>query len=152
MRHATVGEVADNMRSFHEKYRGELENKLSISQAPIDTEGIKAIARLLRPLARAMRPAKRKLYGSPTIKPDKSHAVKPIKTYEKYYGSRWPEIREAVLTRDNYTCQNEACSSKETPEVHHIIPLNKFVKLANTKDNLITLCHECHRVGGRGNG
>jgi 5-methylcytosine-specific restriction endonuclease McrA len=54
------------------------------------------------------------------------------------YSSR----REAILHRDNYTCQ--CCSKKNCRlEVHHI----KFRSNGGTDDeeNLITLCEDCHK-------
>lgn len=55
------------------------------------------------------------------------------------YSSR----REAVLNRDNYTCQ--CCGKKHVRlEVHHII----FRSMGGTDDekNLITLCEKCHKA------
>jgi DEAD/DEAH box helicase domain-containing protein len=70
------------------------------------------------------------------------------------YGPDWPQIREAVRARDNYTCQN--CGRPESGrqhDVHHKIPFRSFRdeqgrilrEQANRLDNLVTLCHECHR-------
>ena len=43
--------------------------------------------------------------------------------------------------RDYYTCQ--ACGSKEQVEGHHIID-HQFLGAADV-DNIISLCHKCHR-------
>ena len=51
--------------------------------------------------------------------------------------------REAILHRDNYTCQ--CCGKKHVRlEVHHII----FRSMGGTDDerNLITLCEKCHKM------
>lgn len=50
------------------------------------------------------------------------------------------DIRQAVLKRDNYTCQK--CGSTNDLHVHHI----KYRSEGGSNDisNLITLCEECH--------
>ena len=61
--------------------------------------------------------------------------------YQKGFNYEWSSRREAILNRDNYTCQ--ICGKKNTRlEVHHII----FRSQGGTDDenNLITLCSECH--------
>ncbi|MFV0364726.1 MAG: HNH endonuclease [Suipraeoptans sp.] len=49
--------------------------------------------------------------------------------------------------RDNYICQ--ACGSINAPEGHHIINY-QYGGNAHT-DNIITLCHTCHKQVHRGN-
>ncbi len=61
--------------------------------------------------------------------------------YQNGFNYGWSSRREAILNRDNYTCQ--VCGKKNTRlEVHHII----FRSQGGTDDenNLITLCKECH--------
>lgn len=61
--------------------------------------------------------------------------------YQKGFNYSFASRREAVLNRDNYTCQK--CGAKNTKlEVHHII----FRSQGGTDDenNLITLCENCH--------
>ena len=61
--------------------------------------------------------------------------------YQKGFDYGWSSRREAILNRDNYTCQ--ICGKKHTRlEVHHII----YRSNGGTDDenNLITLCEECH--------
>ena len=61
--------------------------------------------------------------------------------YQKGFNYGYSSRREAVLHRDNYTCQ--CCGKKNCRlEVHHII----FRSNGGTDDeeNLITLCKECH--------
>lgn len=61
--------------------------------------------------------------------------------YQKGFDYGFSSRREAVLHRDNYTCQ--CCGKKNTrSEVHHII----FRSQGGTDDenNLITLCEDCH--------
>lgn len=44
--------------------------------------------------------------------------------------------------RDEYTCQ--VCGSQNNVEGHHIIDLQ--FSGAATFDNIISLCHECHKA------
>lgn len=63
--------------------------------------------------------------------------------YQKGFNYEYSSRREAVLYRDNYTCQ--CCGKKHVRlEVHHII----FRNLGGTDDekNLITLCEKCHKA------
>ena len=61
--------------------------------------------------------------------------------YQKGFNYGYSSRREAILHRDNYTCQ--CCGKKNCRlEVHHI----KFRSDGGTDDeeNLITLCKDCH--------
>ena len=61
--------------------------------------------------------------------------------YQKGFDYGWSSHREAIINRDNYTCQ--ICGKKNIRlEVHHII----FRSQGGTDDenNLITLCEDCH--------
>jgi DEAD/DEAH box helicase domain-containing protein len=63
------------------------------------------------------------------------------------YGPNWQKIREAVRTRDQFTCQ--VCGAKEINrqhDVHHKIPFRAFTSRdeANRLENLTTLCQSCH--------
>lgn len=53
-------------------------------------------------------------------------------------------LREAVFTRDNYTCQccGKSIKDKVILHVHHI----KYRSQGGTDsmDNLATVCHQCH--------
>lgn len=63
--------------------------------------------------------------------------------YQKGFDYEYSSRREAVLNRDNYTCQ--CCGKKHVKlEVHHII----FRSLGGSDDeeNLITLCEKCHKL------
>ena len=75
------------------------------------------------------------------------------KDYAKkvYQDKRWKKTRQAVLSRDNYLCQNTINGVKcEKPasEVHHIVyitPSNvNDPNITYNMDNLISLCWECH--------
>lgn len=67
----------------------------------------------------------------------------------KFYNSKvWNELREYVLTKHNYLCQD--CLSKDiittdNLEVHHIIPIKQDFSLALEEDNLKVLCRSCHK-------
>ena len=62
--------------------------------------------------------------------------------YQRGFNYGYSSRREAVLHRDNYTCQ--CCGKKNCRlEVHHIV----FRSNGGTDDerNLITLCEDCHK-------
>ena len=50
-------------------------------------------------------------------------------------------LHRSVLERDGWRCQT--CGSREGLEVHHIEPRSQLGH--DTEENLITLCHNCHR-------
>jgi|SRR5215510_4836418 len=55
-----------------------------------------------------------------------------------------PQVRELVLSRDKYTCQQcKTKLAKNKLDVHHIIPIRSGG--SDKLDNLITLCRKCHR-------
>lgn len=62
--------------------------------------------------------------------------------------SQWPKVRAAHLLREPY-CQ--CCGSRESVEVHHVIPVHVQPADELKQNNLITLCdgvNKCHfRVG-----
>jgi DEAD/DEAH box helicase domain-containing protein len=72
------------------------------------------------------------------------------------YGPDWPKLRERVRARDGYRCQ--VCGAPEASgrqhDVHHKIPFRFFRgehgqilrEQANRMENLVTLCHDCHRA------
>ena len=62
--------------------------------------------------------------------------------YQQGFNYGYSSRREAILHRDNYTCQ--CCGKKNCRlEVHHV----KFKSNGGTDDeeNLITLCEDCHK-------
>lgn len=65
-------------------------------------------------------------------------------------GKNWGHQRNKARKRDNYTCQKCGIEEKELNKelsVHHIIPFVVFTnyKKANSLDNLICVCEDCHR-------
>lgn len=74
---------------------------------------------------------------------------------QRKYGPHWRATRNAILQRDNHTCQY----CKKRPllsrrlHVHHIKPFYLFNddwEAANQPYNLITLCHTCHKQAEKG--
>lgn len=64
------------------------------------------------------------------------------------YGSRWGEVREQVLERDQNRCQVCGARWDQTQlHIHHKQPLRTFhtPQEAHYPENLITLCPRCHR-------
>ncbi|WP_088370732.1 HNH endonuclease [endosymbiont 'TC1' of Trimyema compressum] len=64
------------------------------------------------------------------------------KLKNKIYGSKkWRRLREKIFIRDLFTCQ--MCGAK-AEEVHHIISLHEDESKAFDKNNLMSICRECH--------
>lgn len=70
------------------------------------------------------------------------------------YDPTWEAIKNKVLDRDNYTCQNcgkTTFDNQKDLNIHHIIPQRLFVddcgqanyNKANAMDNLISYCDTC---------
>jgi DEAD/DEAH box helicase domain-containing protein len=64
------------------------------------------------------------------------------------YGKNWLTRKDEARYRDQYRCQ--ICGMIESGrahDVHHKVPFRMFQNFeqANRLDNLVTLCHECHR-------
>jgi DEAD/DEAH box helicase domain-containing protein len=64
------------------------------------------------------------------------------------YGPNWQMQRSLARQRDDYHCQ--LCGVPESGrehDVHHKVPFRMFTSYleANQLENLITLCHTCHR-------
>lgn len=61
----------------------------------------------------------------------------------RFYSPKYIEWREAVLIRDNYTCQTCGKVSSSN-DVHHIVPWKENAELRFEIDNGKTLCRSCH--------
>ena len=72
--------------------------------------------------------------------------------YNKFYWTqKWKQLREYVLARDDYLCQ-DCLNNKvitEATEVHHIEKIRKAWDKRYDPDNCIALCSECHRIRDR---
>lgn len=73
--------------------------------------------------------------------------------------SKWRLVRQSVLKRDKFQCQNPSCKRTETKKlrmaVHHINDASNNPSLIFDMDNLITLCHgraKCHNNFHKWNG
>ena len=65
--------------------------------------------------------------------------------YQKGINYGFENTKAMVLNRDEYTCQQCKGKHKDSKlEVHHIIYRNKGG--SDDADNLITLCHTCHKA------
>lgn len=63
-----------------------------------------------------------------------------------YQSRRWKRLRNAVLRRDGYRCQESARYGKdvEAQVVHHIYPLEEFPQYAYCGWNLVSLSKKQH--------
>jgi len=71
------------------------------------------------------------------------NVLKDLSLYQHGINYGFANTKAYVLNRDNYSCQNKSCKTKEKRlEVHHII----FRKNGGSdeQENLITLCKCCH--------
>ena len=66
--------------------------------------------------------------------------------YQRGPQYRFENVKEYVRCRDGYKCRK--CGSKIHLEVHHIIQRKDGG--TNHRDNLVTLCHDCHAALHRG--
>jgi 5-methylcytosine-specific restriction protein A len=70
------------------------------------------------------------------------------KSLREWSRSRWGNLREQVLRRDNGLCQCERCKStgalRLATEVDHIIPIHKGG--ADSGNNLQAINVECHKL------
>lgn len=57
---------------------------------------------------------------------------------------KYEQWRTTVLKRDNYTCQNPECKSKNNLIAHHLLSFAKYPELRFDVDNGLTLCRTCH--------
>lgn len=58
--------------------------------------------------------------------------------------AKYKQWRNAVLKRDNYTCQNLECKSKNKLIAHHILNFADYPELRFDTDNGLTFCRGCH--------
>lgn len=63
-----------------------------------------------------------------------------------YKNKKWKELRDRVLKRDKYMCQEcrRYGKNKDAQMVHHMFPIRDIPEYAYLKENLISLCNKCH--------
>ncbi|GAX59901.1 endonuclease [Candidatus Scalindua japonica] len=64
--------------------------------------------------------------------------------YNTDYGIDWDLLRDQILQRDNFECQEQDGYCNGSLQAHHIIPLSNGG--TNTLTNLITLCKYHHSL------
>ncbi|MCI8336964.1 MAG: HNH endonuclease [Peptococcaceae bacterium] len=69
-----------------------------------------------------------------------------VKAYaKKFYNSKeWKQIRQFVLMRDNYLCQQCGAVAEEVHHINHVTQENINLKETHCQGNLISLCRNCH--------
>jgi len=60
-----------------------------------------------------------------------------------YHLLTWAEVRDKILKRDNYICQDCGAGRDALLEVHHVNPIYMGGEEFDEK-NCITLCDKCH--------
>ena len=71
---------------------------------------------------------------------------------EFYHSAAWRTLRDAIIRRDTFLCQDCLKAGRLTPaeEVHHIQPLTpeniKDPQVALNPELLISVCRECHQT------
>ena len=76
------------------------------------------------------------------VKVRRTHKTSCVSSGQSQYRS----VREAVLERDNHTCQK--CGQHDDLHVHHI--KHRADGGSNEADNLVTLCDRCHAEEHKG--
>lgn len=62
-----------------------------------------------------------------------------------YNDEEYRKTRAIVKKRDGRKCQMPGCDKKRQLEVHHIKKWSSAATLRYEPDNMITLCHDCHK-------
>lgn len=68
--------------------------------------------------------------------------------YNQFYWTKaWKELRQYVLTRDNFLCQECLKNHKvtEATDVHHIIKIRIDWSKRLDEKNCISVCSDCHK-------
>lgn len=65
--------------------------------------------------------------------------------HSRWIGGCWLTVRKMVLTEQDYTCQNCGFRDMEIMEVNHKLPKSRYPELSRDRENLETLCPNCHR-------
>lgn len=110
--------------------------------AILHSQGFKPIADKICPVCHQAfySPHKARIYCSDACYREARNIAKGWKQTKQ----QWQNLREFILERDNFTCQDcGKFSMGKGLEVHHIKPLH--LGGTNNESNLITLCHRCHK-------
>ena len=62
--------------------------------------------------------------------------------HRRTHNREWARIRDEVLDRDGWRCQNPDCGKAGALEVHHVVELQDGG--TNDLGNLTTRCRSCH--------
>lgn len=80
----------------------------------------------------------------------KDGLISVLLCYEKmdYKSKRWRKLREQILRRDGYMCQESLRYGKHVPAstVHHVFPISKYPHLTWDPRNLVSLCSAEHNA------
>jgi len=66
------------------------------------------------------------------------------------FAHRWATIKDIIIKRDDYKCRfcgyclTDDFFHENGLNIHHIVPSSQQSALYFDKDNLITVCNECH--------
>lgn len=85
----------------------------------------------------------------------KKHGVHELIQKHVYSTTRWQRVRKAYFMEhplcERCLAEGRTKETKETEEIHHILPLkacngdlNYLIQLAFDYDNLMALCCQCH--------
>jgi len=86
------------------------------------------------------------LYKDAIIKIRKKKRLK----FTFYASLEWADVRNEILKRDKFTCQN--CGHKPSRQVHHLSVAIFYPERCLDPENLIVLCDKCHddwKKGGK---
>ena len=69
---------------------------------------------------------------------------------ERYYKGGWKgyvDVRQDVFEAQGHKCPHcgKEVESFKDLEAHHILPWSRFSELRNKRENIILLCHKCHK-------
>ena len=64
---------------------------------------------------------------------------------KKFYNSKeWAGIRQSILMRDKYICQQCGAPAEEVHHIERVNPQNVDLAKTHHADNLVSLCRDCH--------
>ena len=65
---------------------------------------------------------------------------------KNFYNSKeWEKVRDYVMRRDKFLCQDCGRGASEVHHIKHLTPQNiNDVSVSMNPNNLVSLCRECH--------